>query len=60
MEMLRQSGTGRAGIVTAFAECAEKKIKNYGQWQAGNDGHKTCANRMPLDATRHEINHAAD
>ncbi len=53
MEMLRESGTGSVGVLFAFAEytekkasaeCAEKKIKNCNQWQATNDGHKTCSN----------------
>jgi hypothetical protein len=30
MAMFRQSGTGRIGVVIAFAECAEQKIKNGG------------------------------
>jgi hypothetical protein len=37
IEMFHQSSA-----VIALPECPENKIKNCGQWQATNDGHKTC------------------
>jgi len=60
IEMFRQSGVGRVGVVITLPECPENKIKRSGQWQATSDGHQTCGNGMPLDAAPHEINESAD
>jgi hypothetical protein len=50
-----QSTVGCVAVVVAFPECPENEIKKCSQWQATNDGHKTCGNGMPLDATPHKI-----
>ena len=59
MAMFCQSAPGRVGVIV-FAECFEKKIKTNVQWQATHECRKTCDNRVPLEATPHEINDGAD